>query len=127
MKPLASANPADLTLEEAAPLMKDEAASVIVINASGSEGIASRTADYLKSQGMNVINFGNTGDYPDAYQYLRLPGKTGLIVHTGRPYAMQYLMKLMNTDSFIMSYDPNAPADIILAVGADWAADNPMP
>ncbi len=125
--PLAAGNPADLSLEEAAPLMKAEGASVIVINFSGVEGMASKTADYLKSQGVNVVNFGNTGDYPDAYTYLRLPAKTGLIVHSGKPYAMEYLMKLMNTDSFVMHIDPNAPADIILAIGADWASNNPMP
>lgn len=125
--PMAAANPAELDLEQVTPLMKDEAASVIVINASGVEGMAAKTADYLKSQGVNVTNFGNTGDYPDAYGYLKLPGKTGLIVHVGRPYVMQYLMKVMNTDSFIMSVDPNAPADIILAIGSDWANNNPMP
>ncbi len=126
-KPLAAEHPADLTLEQAAPLMQQEAASVIVVNASGVEGMASKTADYLKSQGMNVTNFGNTSDYPDAYKYPPLPGNTMLIVHSGKPYAMQYLMRLMNSGSFVIDMDPNAPADIILAVGADWADNNPMP
>ncbi len=127
MKPMAAANPTQLTLEEATPLMQDEAASVIVVNASGVEGIASSTADYLKAQGMNVTGFGNTGDYPDNYKSPPLPGNTMLIVHSGKIYAMEYLMKLMNTNSFVMDFDPTAPADIILAVGSDWAYNNPMP
>ncbi len=126
-KPMAAEKPAELTLEQAAPLMQQEAARVIVVNASGVEGTASRTADYLKSQGMNVVNFGNTGDYPDAYRYPPLPGNTMVIVHSGKPYALQYLLRLMNTGSFVINMDPNAPADIILAVGADWANNNPMP
>jgi polyisoprenyl-teichoic acid--peptidoglycan teichoic acid transferase len=125
--PLAAEHPVDLSMEQAAPLMKSDGASVIVINVSGVEGMAAKTADYLKSQGVNVVNFGNTGDYPDAYRYPPLPDKTMLIVHTGGLYTMQYLMKLMNTDAFVMKVDPNAPADIILAVGADWANNNPMP
>jgi polyisoprenyl-teichoic acid--peptidoglycan teichoic acid transferase len=127
MKPMASANPSQISLDEAKPLMQQESASVIVVNASGVDGIASKTADYLKSQGMNVTNYGNTGDYPDLYKYPPLPGQTLVILHGGKVYAMEYLMKLMNTDKFILDFDPAAPADIILAVGADWANNNPMP
>jgi LCP family protein required for cell wall assembly len=122
MKPMASGDPAQL--------MQQEAARVIVVNASGMDGIASRTSDYLKAQGMNVVNFGNTTDYPDKYIYPPLPQRTMLIVHSGKPYAMQYLMTLMKFDAqsqFIVDFDPNAPADIILAVGADWANNSPMP
>jgi LCP family protein required for cell wall assembly len=127
MKPMASADPSQVTLEEATPLMQQEGASVIVVNASGVDGIASRTADYLKSQGMNVTNYGNTGDYPDNYKYPPLPGNTMMILHSGKIYTMEYLMKLMNTTKFSVDFDPTAPADIVLAVGADWASNNPMP
>jgi CheY-like chemotaxis protein len=126
-KPMAAPDPNALSLEEALPLMKDEAASVVVINGSGVEGMAAKTADYLKSQGVNVTAVGNMGDYNEPYQYLRLPGTTGMIVHAGKPYAMQYFMKLMNTNWFVMTYDPNASADILLVIGADWASNNPMP
>ena len=54
------------------------AASVVVINGSGVEGMAAKTADYLKSQGVNVTAVGNMGDYNEPYQYLRLPGTTGM-------------------------------------------------
>jgi polyisoprenyl-teichoic acid--peptidoglycan teichoic acid transferase len=122
MKPMAVGDPTQL--------MQQEAARVIVVNASGVDGIASKTSDYLKAQGMNVVNFGNTSDYPDKYYYPPLPDRTMLIVHSGKPYAMEYLRTLMKfsaQNQFVVDFDPNAPADIILAVGADWAYDSPMP
>jgi LCP family protein required for cell wall assembly len=132
MRPLAAANPSEMTLEEVGPLMQQESATVIVVNATQVEGIASKTADYLKSQGMNVINFGNMKDFPDHYNRLNLlPRTTSLIVHIGKPYVMIYLMKLMDiygqNNLFIMDYDPNAPSDINLVIGTDWVNNNPMP
>jgi LCP family protein required for cell wall assembly len=109
--------------------MQAEAARVVVINGTGVTGMASRTADYLKAQSMNVIAFGNTVDYPDKY-YSPFPGRTILIVHAGKPYVMQYLMALMKFDStsqVIVDFDPNAPEDIIVALGTDWGYTNPMP
>ncbi len=111
-------------------LMKQEAARVLVINGSGVTGIATKTADYLKSQGMNVTGSGNMADYPDKYYYPPLPERTMIIVHAGKPYAMKYLMDLMKFDSanqLVMDFNPQATADITLAVGADWANSNPMP
>ena len=69
-------------------------------------------------------------DYPDKYYFPPLPDRTMLIVHAGKPYAMKYLMALMKLDSanqLVFDFNPAAPADIILAVGADWANSNPMP
>jgi LCP family protein required for cell wall assembly len=114
------------TLEEK---MKSEAARVVVINGSGVTGMAEKTTNYLKTQGMNVSAFGNTGDYPDKY-YSPFPSRTLIIVHAGKPYAMQYLMALMKVTSssqILVDFNPNAPEDIILALGEDWGASNPMP
>ena len=111
-------------------LMQQEAARVLVINGSGVDGIGQRTFDYLKSQGMNVMGPGNMADYPDKYYYPPLPERTMLIVHAGKPYATKYLTDLMKFDSsnqVVMDFDPNAAADIVLAVGSDWANTNPMP
>jgi polyisoprenyl-teichoic acid--peptidoglycan teichoic acid transferase len=122
LSPTASGDPAQL--------MQQEAARVLVINASGVEGIGQRTYDYLKSQGMNVQGPGNTADYPDQYNYPPLPTRTMLIVHAGKPYAMKYLMDLMKFDSanqLLVDFDPAATADITLAIGADWANSNPIP
>jgi len=111
-------------------LMQQEAAHVLVVNASNTSGIAQKTFDYLKSQGLNVLGPGNMADYPDKYLYPPLPARTMLIVHTGKPYTIKYLMTLMKFDSanqFQMVFNPGAPADIVLALGADWAKSNPMP
>ncbi|HTX91684.1 MAG TPA: LCP family protein [Anaerolineales bacterium] len=111
-------------------LMQADAATVIVVNASDVNGMAARTADYLKSQGMNVIASGNRADYPDLYRFPPLPTRTEIIVHAGKLYTLEYLGGLMKLDSgnqLVIDFDPKAAADIILAVGSDWAHDNPMP
>ena len=122
MKPTASGDPTQL--------MQQEAARVLVVNASGVDGIGQKSFDYLKSQGMNVMGPGNMVDYPDKYYYPPLPGRTMLIVHAGKPYATKYLMALMKFDSanqLVVDFDPTASADITLAIGADWADSNPIP
>jgi hypothetical protein len=102
--------------------MKAEAARVVVINGTGVTGMAALTSDYLKTQGMNVSGFGNTGDYPDKY-YSPFPSRTIIIVHVGKPYAMQYLESLMRFNSasqIKVDFNPGTPEDIILALGSDW-------
>jgi LCP family protein required for cell wall assembly len=114
------------TLEEN---MKAEAARIVVVNGSGVSEMASRTAQYLQAQGMNVIAFGNTSDYPDSY-YNPFPSRTVIIVHAGKPYAMQYLTSVLNLNSpsqTIIDFNPDAPEDILVALGQDWGANNPLP
>ena len=111
-------------------LMQQEGARVLVINASSVNGISQKTYDYLKAQGMNVLGPGNMADYPDKYYYPPLPTRTELIVHTGKPYAVKYLMALMKFDSanqLQVVFKPGGPADIVLAIGADWVKSNPIP
>jgi hypothetical protein len=109
--------------------MQAEAARVVVINGTGVAGMASKTSDYLKAQGMNVVGYGNTNDYPDTYKP-PFPNRTTIIVHAGKPYAMQYLMALIKFDSTsqtIIDINPNSPEDIVVALGYDWGSNNPMP
>jgi LCP family protein required for cell wall assembly len=111
-------------------LMQQEAASVLVINGSGVTGVAQKTADYLKGQGMNVTGAGNMADYPDKYNFPPLPNRTELIVHAGKPYTMKYLMALMkftDANQLVFDFNPSAPANIVLVVGVDWANSNSMP
>ena len=115
---------------DATQLMQQEAASVLVINGSGVGGIAQKTADYLKGQGMNVTGAGNMSAYPDKYYFPPLPDHTMLIVHAGKPYAMKYLMALMKFTSasqLVFDFNPAAPANIVLVVGMDWVNSNPIP
>ncbi|HEX7620653.1 MAG TPA: LCP family protein [Anaerolineales bacterium] len=121
MEPMASG-----TVDEK---MKAEAARVVVINGTGVAGMAEKTKNYLITQGMNVTGFGNTSDYPDKY-YSPFPDRTIIIVHAGKPYAMQYLMALMKfnvSNQVRVDFKPDAPEDIVVALGSDWNASNPMP
>jgi len=113
-----------------AQLMEQEGARVLVINGASVNGIAKKTADYLKALGLNVVGSGNMADYPDKYYFPPLPTRTLLIVHTGKPYAIKYLMALMKFDSanqLRLVFNPAAPADMMLVIGADWVKSNPMP
>jgi LCP family protein required for cell wall assembly len=102
-------------------LAKQEGASVIVLNGTFTQGLAIETGDYLKSQGINVVNNGNANENPAV---------TRVIDYTGRPYILKYLKELfgLNSSSQITSkYDPNATADIEIILGNDWAVKNPLP
>lgn len=106
---------------DALELAKQEGASVVVLNGTFTEGLAIQTGDYLKGLGINVINNGNANQNPAV---------TKVIDHTGRPHILKYLKELfrLNSSSQITStYDPNAPADIEIILGEDWAQQNPIP
>jgi len=91
-----------------------EAASVEVLNGAGIEGIATRAADYLRGQGINVVNVANA----DQMGYAR----TVILDYTGNPYTARYLMQLLNlTQSQIFSQTvPDSPVDLAVIVGADY-------
>ncbi len=125
LSPAASGDPVQL--------MKDEAASVVVVNSSGVNGIAAKTSDYLKSQGVNVTGYGNSVDYPEVISLLNRYGsplsRTYIVVHNGKPYVMNYVKSLMKFESsaqVVVNFDPTAKEDVIIAVGVDWANKNPM-
>jgi LCP family protein required for cell wall assembly len=106
---------------DATQKMQVEAARVAIVNGSGVEGLAARTAEYLTGQGMNVVGFGNTGDYAANYHY-PFPDRTVIIIHGGGLYAMQYIQALMgfnNSNQIIFDYNPEAAADIVIALGYD--------
>jgi LCP family protein required for cell wall assembly len=100
--------------------MKAEAARIIIYNGSGVAAIGDQTADYLRSQGANVIQVSDAGQ---AY------AATTIIDHSGNPYALKYLVELMNiaTGKISISFDPSAAADIELYLGSDWATKNSLP
>lgn len=101
-------------------LMQAENARTSVLNGSGTAGLASLTADYLKSQGGNIVE---TGDAPEQY------AETTLISYNGNPHTVKYLVDLMkiSPNRIYHRYDPASQVDIVLYLGYDWANDNPMP
>jgi LCP family protein required for cell wall assembly len=106
---------------DALDLVKQEGATVSILNGSSVNGLANKTGDYLKGLGINVVSTGNPN---------QLPGYTMVIDHRGRPYMLKYLKELfhMNAGTQIVNkYDPAAPADIEIILWDDWALKNPMP
>jgi LCP family protein required for cell wall assembly len=101
-------------------LRQAESASVSVLNATMTAGLASQTSDWLKNQGINVVDTGNAAEKSDS---------TVIIDYTGKPYTVQYLVDLLNIqpNSIYSRYDPNSQTDIAILLGADWAENNPMP
>ena len=91
-----------------------EGAKVAVLNGSGIEGLAGRTAEFFESQGLNIVEVGNA----DRLDYF----KTVVIDYTGNPYTRQFLLGIGNlAESQILSqHDPESEIDIAIILGADW-------
>ncbi len=100
-------------------LVKDESASVVIWNGSGDSSLGTRTSDYLKSQGINVVQVADI-DYASA---------TKIEIFNGKPYTVNYLSQLMGVASANIwnSYDPGAGTDIRVTLGGDWASKNTLP
>jgi LCP family protein required for cell wall assembly len=101
-------------------LRQAESATVSVLNATITPGLASQTTEYLQNLGINVTNTGNAEERSDA---------TIIIDYTGKPYTVQYLVDLLDIqpNSIYSRYDPNSQTDIAILLGTDWAENNPMP
>ena len=101
-------------------LMKGENASIAVRNGSAQSGLANRTADYFKQQGLNVVDQSNADQ---SYE-------TSLIyVYTSKPYTVRYLadlMKIPNSRIF-NKFNPDSKFDVEVILGVDWAYKNPLP
>ncbi len=103
-----------------ADLRAAEAATVSVLNATTTPGLAAETSDYLKGLGLNVTVTGNAD---------QVSSNTVIIDYTGKPYTVSYLVQVLNiqANSIYSRYDPNSQTDIAVLLGADWADSNTMP
>ncbi len=101
-------------------LVKDENARVKVMNGSSVPGLAARTVDYLKSQGINIVETGNAS---------QVSPTTEITFYNGKPYTLKFLVDLMKVNKFRIRYanDPAVAADIVITLGDDWAQTNTMP
>lgn len=97
-----------------------ETARISVQNGTMVEGLASKTAEYFRSQGLNVVSEGNAG---------QVYNQSVLYIYGPKPYTLNFLSGLLGVDSNRIwnSYDPNSQQDIVVIVGNDWANSNPMP
>jgi hypothetical protein len=91
---------------------------VAVLNGTYQAGLASTTAEYLKSLGVNVTLTDNAQQ--------ALPS-TQITFYTGKPYTVRYLYDLMKISEFNLHhrYDPANAVDVQIVLGDDWAAALP--
>jgi LCP family protein required for cell wall assembly len=101
-------------------LRQAELATLSVLNATMTPGLAAQTSDFLSTKGLNVAYTGNATELTSA---------TIIIDYTGKPYTLQYLVDLLNIQesSIYSRYDPNSEVDIAILLGDDWANNNSMP
>ncbi|MGD9093895.1 MAG: LCP family protein, partial [Anaerolineales bacterium] len=101
-------------------LVKIEAPKVSVLNGTSTAGLAARTTEYLKSQGVEVAVTGNAD---------QLYTNTTIFDYTGKIYTVKYLMELMGASPhrFFSRYDPTSDVDVVVILGADWVANNTIP
>ncbi|MBQ6521090.1 MAG: LCP family protein [Anaerolineaceae bacterium] len=98
--------------------LRDEAASVTIINGSTVPGIAERTAEYLQQFGIKVASIaqGTTG-YANSLE-----------IRNAKPYAAQFLKEVMSipTSAVTMNFTPGTDVDLVVTITDAWANSNPM-
>ncbi len=102
-------------------LAKQEGATIAVYNGSSVQGLAQRTADYLKSLGLNVVLVGSANYLTPATQ---------IINHRGTLYTLKYFKDLFSIGAgsqISNKLDATSKADIDIVIGDDWANRNPIP
>jgi len=99
--------------------MKAENARIAVRNGTSSPELSTATGDYLRSQGMNVVEMSEA---------VELSTVSSIVNYTGKPYTMSYLVDLMGISPYkiISNYDANSPVDVEVILGSDWARKNPL-
>jgi LCP family protein required for cell wall assembly len=97
-----------------------ENAKVSVQNATTVPGLASETADYLETKGIQVVEVGNSDKFKD---------ETSIYDYSGNPYTIQKILNVMNYNDTRLYYraDPNISVDVVIVLGSDWARKNTLP
>lgn len=101
-------------------VLAEENASVSIMNGSSTQGLAQRAADYFKSQGINVVEQGDT-----AYTTY-----TTVTFYGAKPYTLHYLVEYLGVNEpnrITYAYDPAASIHIVVVLGDDFAANNTLP
>jgi LCP family protein required for cell wall assembly len=101
-------------------LVEQENAQVSVLNATISPGLASETAEYLKANGINITEVGNSNKFKD---------QTYIYDYSGNPATIQRILNLMGYTQNKLFYrsDPSTTADVVIVLGDDWVQNNTIP
>jgi hypothetical protein len=91
-----------------------------VRNGTNQPDLAQRSADYLRTQGVNVV------EVSESEQRVSL---TIIEDYSGKPHALSYLVELMSIkpNSLRAITDTDSPVDIVLVLGSDWLNSFSMP
>ena len=103
-----------------AVLRQTEGARIAIHNGTQDGTLASRTAEYFRSQGLNVVEETNAQNIYNTSQ---------MVIYHGKPYTASYLAGLLGIPNSGVTFDfnPDNYADIVLILGNDWASSNPLP
>jgi hypothetical protein len=101
-------------------LMQLENSRITIQNASYDPDLGQRTADWLTSQGANVVSIEQAGTNYET---------SAIIDHTGNPYTLDYLVKMMNISGMRIYHQlaMDSSKDVVLILGTQWQYSNPMP
>ena len=100
-------------------LVAAEQPTVRILNGTYQGGLEETTAAWLREQGFNVVEVGSTS--ATTVSSVILQGTTS--------YGLKWLVDAfgLTVGRIEVDYTPGATADLILTLGDDWAANNPMP
>ena len=114
-----AAGPAAVT-DDLGELVKQEKAKVVIKNGTNTEGLASRTAEYLRGAGIDVVAKSNAD---------QVASTSTIIDYTGKPYTIRYLSEMLKVENtrVLNRYDPNSQVDVEVILGTTFADDNSLP
>jgi len=98
-----------------AELMKAEGARVIIKNGTVTAGLATKTGELLRADGLNIVGEENAD---------QAAANTTIYDYSGKPYTINYLISRLNVPNsrIVNRFDPNSQVDIEIVLGDDWAA-----
>jgi LCP family protein required for cell wall assembly len=101
-----------LTTGDSQQQMQSEGASLAIYNGSSESGLATASADYLKTKGANITL---VGDADQSY------AATTIVDHRGDPYTLKYLVDLfkISPNKIFLDYDASSSAAVELYLGND--------
>ena len=93
--------------------MVAENARVAVRNGTAQPDLAQRSADYLRAQGVNVVEVGEFGQNVSM---------TSIEDYTGKPHTLRYLVDLISINPNGVKAGSGAvnSVDVVLTLGNDW-------
>ncbi len=96
-----------------------ENAKISVMNGSNNPGLAKSTTTWLQEQGLNAVEAGSA-----AYTTV-----STIAIQSSTPYTLHWLVETfgITAGGIKHAFSPESPFDLILVVGDDWAANNPLP